>query len=263
MGWKEFLADAEERKKLARSLLDVTNRGIVAGTLGAPVDLATSALKAGGWQDAPEKPVGGSEWLGDRMQSAGMVSGERNQLAEGLAGMVDPATMLAGGAKAALAAGKALPLVFGGLDVKHLKSSSHLFDFNTEELSKLPFKSRELLREIPIDTFLTVAEKGSDATKTEGIKKLLDSKTKFSDLPYLLMDESGKIYAHEGRHRARALKELGYDTMPVKVISRNIRWSEQSPERFDYIENWPEKMTSEDSKINIPFPFDRKGNVIR
>ena len=61
----------------------------MAGLLGAPVDLATLALRPFGY--GVEKPVGGSEWIGQQMQDAGLVSAQRNPLAEALAGVALPA----------------------------------------------------------------------------------------------------------------------------------------------------------------------------
>ena len=82
-----FISDPAERRKLLSSTLDVLNRGVVAGTLRAPVDLMNlgiNAVKAGcmamqatRWAllsapDMPErlteKPVGGSEWIAEQMQ---------------------------------------------------------------------------------------------------------------------------------------------------------------------------------------------------
>lgn len=113
-----FLSDADERNKIRQGFMDAVNRGAIATTLGAPVDmlnLGANALRAGyGYaghklglisaDQMPElvdKPTLGSEWIGDQMQRIGAVSGNRNALAEGLAGllMVNPqksAKMVAG-----------------------------------------------------------------------------------------------------------------------------------------------------------------------
>lgn len=128
MGWQDFL-DEQERMKQANKIklsnyayqgdigkldsaaisrgMSALNRGAVAGTLGAPVDLVNEGLRAAGW--GSEKPVGGSEWLGDRMQSMGMVSAERDPAAELAAGFVDPLS----GVGSALKLAKGLPAVAG------------------------------------------------------------------------------------------------------------------------------------------------------
>ena len=93
-----------------------------------------------------------------------------------------------------------------------------------------------------------------------------ESNTKFDDVPFIQIsytDESGKVKVtgHEGRHRALALKKLGYTKMPVVLASRDIRWSEQVPQKegmFDWVEVWPEILIGEDGKTIIPFPVKRE-----
>jgi len=137
--WR-FLRDPNEQKRFANSLTDVANRGLVAGTFGAPVDLATQAanlLVAGAGYTGhklgllsqppdlidPASVPGSSEWIGNKMQSAGLLSGYRNPIAELGAAMLSPVAMkgavkaggllaqadLAGAANAAKA-GKAGPV---------------------------------------------------------------------------------------------------------------------------------------------------------
>jgi hypothetical protein len=89
MGLLDAFADPQFRKDVVRGLLDAGNRGAVAGLLGGPVDLATMAMRPFGYN--VEQPVGGSEWIGQKMQNAGFVSPERNRLAEALAGVAIPA----------------------------------------------------------------------------------------------------------------------------------------------------------------------------
>lgn len=103
--------------------MDALNRGMVGGLLGAPVDMATgvanAGLMGGGYlghklgllsvDQMPEpitKPVGGSEWFGDRMQDAGMVSGNRNPLAEVGMSFMSPGGLVKGGQLAGAAAKK-------------------------------------------------------------------------------------------------------------------------------------------------------------
>jgi hypothetical protein len=96
-------------------LLDAINRGTIAGTLGAPADIGNEIMRPFGY--GQEKPFLGSEWFGDKMQSAGMVSANRNPLTEGIAGFIDPLSALAGAAK--------VPLMFAHT-VYH--GSPHTFD---------------------------------------------------------------------------------------------------------------------------------------
>lgn len=88
MGLLGAIQDPQFRKDVARGLLDAGNRGAVAGLLGGPVDLATMALRPFGYN--VEQPVGGSEWIGQKMQNLGLVSEKRNPLAEGLAAFAGP-----------------------------------------------------------------------------------------------------------------------------------------------------------------------------
>lgn len=142
-------------------------------------------------------------------------------------------------------------------------SAAHCFSAAAiARAAKVDYKSRTKLIEMPISDFLVMAEIGEPGKqKTDDVEALLDAGTKFSDLPYLrfdsLPDGNWKCYAHEGRHRARALLKRGYKTMPV-LITGQIRWSEQSdPSRFDYHENWPKWMIGENSGKHIPFPVSR------
>lgn len=105
-----LLGDPTERSKLLANALTSVNRGAVAGTLGAPVDLANTLLNMGkagvgyignktGLLDASQmpmiddSPVGGSDWIAEKMQQAGLISNYRNPTAEALAGgLLAPAT---------------------------------------------------------------------------------------------------------------------------------------------------------------------------
>lgn len=98
MGLLDALQDKGFRNDVADGLRNALNRGLLGGVLGAPVDLATMALRPLGYK--VEQPVMGSEWIGQKLQDAGMVSNKRNHLAEMMAGLLDPATMATGAVKA-------------------------------------------------------------------------------------------------------------------------------------------------------------------
>lgn len=102
-----FLADPNERKKMAYGLLDAANRGMVANALGWPVDLATTVTNLGiagaGYVGhktrllnqpfnlvEPSSVPGSSEWIGQKMQNSGVVSPNRNALAEFGMGLLSP-----------------------------------------------------------------------------------------------------------------------------------------------------------------------------
>lgn len=100
------------------AVTDVTNRGLVAATAGAPVDIINLGLSGIDYLRSPgkaeksikekynvptdqfklssEKPVGGSEYIGEKMQQAGMVSPTRRPIPEFAAGLAP--SLLSGGA---------------------------------------------------------------------------------------------------------------------------------------------------------------------
>lgn len=102
-----FLQDKDSQRAVGRGLLDAANRGWIAQTFGAPVDMATQAVnlgiagagylghKAGLFKQPPElldsaRVPGSSEWIGQKMQNAGMVSPNRNPIAEAGMGLLSP-----------------------------------------------------------------------------------------------------------------------------------------------------------------------------
>jgi hypothetical protein len=126
-------------------------------------------------------------------------------------------------------------------------------------------KSREILVYMTPDEFLNYAKatKG-DVEKTKGIQAALSKGERLSSLPFLKFDTSkdgtAQVFGHEGRHRAMALKKLGYNLIPVKLISSDvgaIRWGQQSnKDSFDYVENFPTKMITENGG-EVAFPVAR------
>jgi hypothetical protein len=88
---------------------DVLNRGMIAGLAGAPVDMTNEVLKQFGL--GSEKPFGGSESIGSGMESMGMVSPERHMVGELGAGLVDPFSSAATGAKLAHGMTAMMPLM--------------------------------------------------------------------------------------------------------------------------------------------------------
>jgi hypothetical protein len=137
------LLDYDQRKKQMLSALqagtDVINRGTIAGTLGTPVDLVNTALQAVGL--GSEKPVLGSEWIGDKMQQAGMVSPERRPVAEFAAGFVNPETAATKGVMLAKAlASKTAPLhaIFIGANAKTWDKAAHQAALEMEKTGATP-----------------------------------------------------------------------------------------------------------------------------
>jgi hypothetical protein len=125
-GLLDFFADPIEHAKIRQGFMDAVNRGAIGATLGAPVDMANSLLNLGkagyGYvgnktgllsaDQMPElidNPVGGSEYIGNQMQRLGVVSPNRNALAEGLAGFLPMSPSTSAKAVAAIGAGGLVP----------------------------------------------------------------------------------------------------------------------------------------------------------
>lgn len=136
-----FLQDPQARADIGNGLKDVLNRGVVGGLLGAPVDITTMALRPFGYKT--ENPVMGSEWIGKKMQDAGLVSGNRNHLAEMLAGFVDPATMATGAVKGAAM----LPAMAGMFIGKGAKTWDVLQAQKALDLEKAGTTARQIWKE--------------------------------------------------------------------------------------------------------------------
>jgi hypothetical protein len=136
-----------------------------------------------------------------------------------------------------------------------------------DEMRTPDYKSREKLIEMRIDDFLALSNftdpnSAYSRGKLADTRKFLANGEPYTSIPFLSTDK-GQVTGHEGRHRAMALKEAGYESMPVILKDYNIRWSEQlDPERFDYIEDWPTKLQAqpkaENPKFSIPFPVPRE-----
>jgi hypothetical protein len=103
-------------------------------------------------------------------------------------------------------------------------------------------KSREVVVEMNIDDFLNLAEEGKDAQKEARLKDV----DQFNQIPHL-STEGEQVVGHEGRNRARRMKELGYTTMPVRIIDEKVRWGENPDVRFDTL-----KAESGDFSIEHP-----------
>ena len=116
-------------------------------------------------------------------------------------------------------------------------------------------KSRETATTMSPDEFLNLAtdlpENKVDLDSEKFIREQI-SKGEPLETPYLLfdLDDNGvaTVTGHEGRHRARILKEMGITEMPVRLRSQGkneIRWSEQTdPKNYD--------------RLNVPWPTTLK-----
>lgn len=71
------------------SIKDLAYRGLAA-TLGGPVDLATMVMRPFGYKVPEQQVVGGSEWIGKKMEDVGLVSTARAPFQEFAASMIVP-----------------------------------------------------------------------------------------------------------------------------------------------------------------------------
>jgi hypothetical protein len=138
---------------------------------------------------------------------------------------------------------------------------------------KRAYMSRELLVYMSPDQFLRMAaplpiegklSPGSIDNIVE-LVQLMRGGTQMADVPFLNIGDFGKIQGHEGRHRANALRRLGYKKMPVRLRSLDtygpgIRWSEQSdPRNRDFIDRLPDFLIAEDSMYAMEAPYEIDG----
>ena len=127
------IKDPQFKEDVLRGLGETFSRG-VAGVAGAPVDIATMAMRPFGYDVPAEQVVGGSEYIGRQMERAGLLSSARNPTAEFLAGMVtpDPMDMAKLGAMAVPVVGKAVKGLEG---IKNEASQKSFIDFMSENVS--------------------------------------------------------------------------------------------------------------------------------
>lgn len=127
------MADQQFRSDIARGVADVANRG-AAAVLGGPVDLAALAMRPLGYRHSA--PVGGSEWIGQQMEQARIVTPTRRPAAEILASLTVPV----GGAKAAQGLARyALdaPAVAGSAGSRGLSAAAQLGAISPEGKARL------------------------------------------------------------------------------------------------------------------------------
>jgi hypothetical protein len=87
-----------------------------AGVFGGPVDLATMVMRPFGYNTPDTQVMGGSEWIGKKMEEAGLVSSARAPLTEFIASVAVPTP--GGLAKGAALAAPALGGIFVGKGAK-------------------------------------------------------------------------------------------------------------------------------------------------
>jgi hypothetical protein len=125
------------------------------------------------------------------------------------------------------------------------------------------WKSRSKSIEMTPDDFLALSHPLNEVD-IKRVNDLVESfkQNQLQNQLQLWFEHNGKgvanIVGHEGRHRAMAAKKLGLDGVPVELRG-DIRWSEQTdPSRFDYVEEWPQKLISEGNDLRVQFPIPRE-----
>lgn len=154
--------------------------------------------------------------------------------------------------------------------------------FNARDLDaarNVNSKSREVLIYISPDDFLSMARKGQSDQKSDRVDMVIENGEKFGSIPTLSFTHNGnreaQVVDHDGRHRARALKSLGFDKIPVVIKSipsdngLAIRFGEigtGSPDDISSEQQLPVSLrgqasgNGEDGNDNnvIPFPYKFK-----
>ena len=86
---------------------------------------------------------------------------------------------------------------------------------------------------------MTSAEAG---TKRASIRAGLETKGGLDSVPYLMVDRTGKVVGHEGRHRMDVLASKGVDLIPVRIMHE---WTtNEKPFPF-------KELTRQDSPVNV------------
>ena len=127
-------------------------------------------------------------------------------------------------------------------------------------------KSRETITYMSPQQFLNLAEKTSAGEKTKNTRKLLQEGTKFSDIPFLSVENQGsgvaQVVGHEGRNRMMALAEAGVESVPVRLNmlagkGPSIRWGTSTdPNSFDYVDpkDIPVRLINQDKNMVYQMP---------
>lgn len=131
------------------------------------------------------------------------------------------------------------------------------------------YKSRGIVIHMSPDEFLYLAERTNINTsgKLERVQTVIEQGGQFDSIPYLAFANDGKggarVTGHEGRHRVSVLKAMGVTSVPVMFESREsgdgpaIRWDNQIPDTFDFVNVWPQTLTNQDGNGTVPFPVEQ------
>jgi len=143
-----------------------------------------------------------------------------------------------------------------------------------EDVYHQPESSRDILIYIHPKDFLAVAMSGFCDKKMKNVQDLVQDNIYFNDIPFLNFVHDGegtaRVTGHEGRHRARALLELGINEMPVVLRHRYdengqaMIWDKMNQKDNQFMDKWPQRLygergsseqTNQNSKNYIVFPI--------
>lgn len=135
--------------------------------------------------------------------------------------------------------------------------------------------SRNILVYIHPKDFLSVAMSGHCNNKLSKVQELIKDDIAFNEIPFLNFVHDGegtaRVTGHEGRHRAKALLELGITEMPVLLRHRYdengqaMLWHKMNSKDNVFYDMWPERLygergdsqeTNQHSKNYIAFPIE-------
>lgn len=201
------------------TIKDLAYRGLAAA-LGGPVDLATMVMRPFGYNVPEQQVVGGSEWIGKKLEDVGLVSSARAPVQEFITSMAIPTP--SGLAKGAALGGAALvgAVKSGGKTMdalnKTTKEAKNLMDETSSLLNR-----KHLNLEYRSPRAIEPPHEVRDPQKLEKIKESMVS-AGFEGRPILAFDIGRGAEALTGSHRIRAARQAGLDKIPVVMISDDI-----------------------------------------
>jgi hypothetical protein len=220
------------------SIKDLAYRGL-ASVLGGPVDISTMLLRPFGYTTPDEQVFGGSEWIGQKMQDAGLVSSARSPVKEFLSSLAMPTP--SGMAKGAALASTALikPINPGKLASGVQKTVSKV------DSATNPIK----------EGFTRLFHAGSDPIKGGFFDKVPSGGVfdGFFALPgrYGAYGTGAKYYADVANNMVLKTYDLNYD-IPYEKVSKaleDVSGIKSSDSRFDGL--WEAVVEDKADKVDL------------
>jgi len=269
---KEYTGDViplkESPKQSAlQAITDPINRGLIAGTLGFPVDVLSQALGLVGYKE--KEPVGGSEWIGRQMERAGLVSPVRSPIAEMAAGLLPVApTAAVKGAQAAqkaiqyagTARGKKAEELSKALQTR-MGATAEEIAARAEEAGREPSKKLEAIGEAQRQ--LGAREPVAAAREAKREQKVNDALTSLSDKKNVLSEDVGAVIQPSALKNISTLRQERSTEAIQKIKEPAFERAENRQASGDFISTNPEsaqKYSDVIAKINeqiakTPEPF--------